>query len=290
MASLIALMGSGVLFLGGSVLLALAVLIRAISPRRRGSTLATAVATVAVAAIAFSATPLPLWLYGAWASAVAFWLAAPSFRSSARKVRIVAEGAALALIVSAIGWELPFELRPSIPMTGLPRLYVIGDSITAGIGREAGQTWPSLLRQQHGIDVVDLSYAGVGAEGELRHIRNVPLSTGLVLIEIGGNDVLAHVPPRQFGAQLDALVRHVSGTQRQLVMLELPLFPFDNAYGIEQRSVAQRNGVILIPRRYFAHVLSSPGATVDGIHLSVSGQHETAAMIWDLIGVPLSHK
>lgn len=279
-------MGSGVLFLGGVVLLTLAVVIRAAARRRWGRICSIALATFATFAIAFSATPLPAWLYAIGAVALAVWLIAP-IRLRRRGAVIFVEGAFLATIVALVASELPFEVKPSIWARGLPRLYVVGDSITAGIGREQGLTWPQILRQQHGVEVVDFSHAGAGAADELRRIQTVPLSSGLVLLEIGGNDMLGHASPRRFGLDLDALVERVSGPGRVVAMLELPLFPFDNAYGIEQRSVAHRRGVILIPRRYFAAVLSSHGATVDGIHLSSSGQQEMAEMIWNLFGKSL---
>jgi lysophospholipase L1-like esterase len=66
-------------------------------------------------------------------------------------------------------------------------------------------------------------------------------------------------------------------------MLELPLFPFENAYGLEQRRVARRHHLTLIPKRFFLDVLRIPGATVDGIHLSDSGQRKMAEMIWSFI-------
>ena len=59
-----------------------------------------------------------------------------------------------------------------------------------------------------------------------------------MLIELGGNDLLGRTDPARFGQNLDALVRLVQGTGRAVVMFELPLPPFTNAYGIEQRRVA----------------------------------------------------
>ena len=280
----VAVMGGGVLFFGGVVLLALAVVIRAAFGRPWGRTCSTSVAAFATISIAFSATPLPNWLYAIGLFALAAWLFAPLTRVLRRGSIILVEGALLATIVAMLAWELPFEVKPSIPARGLHRLYVVGDSITAGIGREQRRTWPEIIREQHGVEVVDFSHAGAGASDELRRIRTVPLLSGLVLLEIGGNDVLGHVSPQQFRRDLDTLVERVSGSGRVVAMLELPLFPFDNAYGAEQRSVARRRGVILIPRRYFAAVLSVPGATVDGIHLSAAGQQRMAEMIWDLFG------
>jgi acyl-CoA thioesterase-1 len=108
-----------------------------------------------------------------------------------------------------------------------------------------------------------------------------------VVLEVGGNDIIGHASADQFGRDLDALAIEIRGPGRQVVMLELPLFPFDNAYGLQQRRIASKYGFTLIPRRYFAKVLSLPGATIDGIHLSATGQHAMAEMVWGFVGPSL---
>lgn len=188
----------------------------------------------------------------------------------------------LTATIIAVALELPYDMRP-VSDGHLSRIYVVGDSITAGIGREGGRTWPRILRERHGVEVVDLSHAGLGCRAELRRIEHVPLAEGVVLLEIGGNDVLGHVPPAQFGRDLDALVSHVNGPGRRVMMLELPLLPLDNAYGLEQRRVARERRVTLIPKARFAAVLTRDGNTVDGIHLSATGQQQMSEMIWQIL-------
>ena len=161
-------------------------------------------------------------------------------------------------------------------------MYVVGDSVSAGIGREP--TWPGIVGAEHGVQVVDLARAGATVGDARRQLGSEPLGDGLVLLEIGGNDVIGHTGAEQFGRDLDALARQVRGPGRSLVMLELPLFPLDNAYGVQQRRVARRYGIGLIPRRCFIEVISAPEATVDGIHLSIKGQRRMAEMIWEIGG------
>ena len=61
----------------------------------------------------------------------------------------------------------------------------------------------------------------------------------------------------------------------------------DNAYGVEQRRIASRYRILLIPRRYFMRVLAAPGATLDGIHLSETGRRRMAQMVWEMVGSSL---
>ena len=66
-------------------------------------------------------------------------------------------------------------------------------------------------------------------------------------------------------------------------MFELPLFPFQNAYGSAQRAVAAKHGVHLLPKRYFAAVLGAEDGTLDGLHLSQKGHDAMAEIMASVI-------
>jgi acyl-CoA thioesterase-1 len=114
----------------------------------------------------------------------------------------------------------------------------------------------------------------------LRQAEDVEQGPALVLIEIGGNDVLGETSQHRFAADLDALLSRLRRPGHHLVMLELPLPPFYNGYGRTQRRLAKKHGVVLIPRREFAGVIFAADATSDGLHLSERGQRLMANMLW----------
>jgi lysophospholipase L1-like esterase len=87
----------------------------------------------------------------------------------------------------------------------------------------------------------------------------------------------------RFRRDLNQLLKTVRPKTHSIVMFELPLFPFQNDYGLAQRSLAKEYHVPLIPRRYFVNVIGTPGATVDGIHLSASGQVLMAKLLSSVI-------
>ena len=108
----------------------------------------------------------------------------------------------------------------------------------------------------------------------------------LVLLEIGGNDVLAGTPPQDFERALDALLGRLRAGDRTVIMLELPLPPLYNSYGRIQRRLARRHGAPLVPKRVILGVLTTPGATVDTIHLSRKG-HEQMARVLETVLEPI---
>jgi acyl-CoA thioesterase-1 len=166
---------------------------------------------------------------------------------------------------------------------GNPPIYVVGDSISAGMGGEA-ETWPRILARQHDVQVHDLSRAGANVATALRQQAGQFVGTGsLVLVEIGGNDVLGETMPGSFERGLDALLGRLREGGGAVIMLELPLPPFYNRYGAAQRRSAKRHGVVLIPKRVLLGVMTSDGATLDTIHLSWYGHELMAEKMWGII-------
>jgi lysophospholipase L1-like esterase len=104
-------------------------------------------------------------------------------------------------------------------------------------------------------------------------------SCNVVLLEIGGNDLLMGVSSDDFGKGLDALLSKVTAPNRTVLMFELPLLPSKIAYGQIQRRLSAKYRVLLIPKRYFAQVIGDANATTDGLHLSTSGSRRMAALV-----------
>jgi hypothetical protein len=71
-------------------------------------------------------------------------------------------------------------------------------------------------------------------------------------------------------------------------MVELPLPPFYNRYGMVQRALAKKYSVTLIPKRFMADVMSTPGATVDGLHFSNTGHILFARALYGMLTHPNS--
>jgi lysophospholipase L1-like esterase len=98
----------------------------------------------------------------------------------------------------------------------------------------------------------------------------------VVLVELGGNDLLGGTDPDAFARDLRSLLRAVAVGERRVVMFELPLLPFQNGYGRIQRRVCAEHGVDLLPRSLLAGAIALPGNARDGLHLSQQG-HEWLA-------------
>jgi acyl-CoA thioesterase-1 len=86
-----------------------------------------------------------------------------------------------------------------------------------------------------------------------------------------------------FEQGLDALLNDVDSPGRTVVMLELPLPPTFNRFGMIQRRLASKHHVVLVPKRVLMGVLARGDATLDSIHLSQSGHQRLADAVWNII-------
>lgn len=238
---------------------------------------------VGVALVAGGAPPTPVWLTTAWAVAAlggGLALSRPQLRRGGR-IGIVAGVAVFSLALAAM--ELPYRQSPSLHLAPGETIYVIGDSISAGLA-EGEKTWPAYLQDLTRHPVVNLAEAGATLESARTQAASVSTSATCVILEIGGNDLLGKKPVGEFEANLERLVAQVGESGgRRLVMFELPLPPLQGDYGRAQRTVAARHGVALIPKRVFAAILGMANGTADSLHFTPAGQQAMAESLRGMI-------
>jgi acyl-CoA thioesterase-1 len=237
---------------------------------------------------ALTGTPLPWWFALPLVAACLVYVAF-GFTHKKRRVRLLSAGGAAILVLAGLLLELPYHLtRP--PATARPgRVFILADSLTAGMGERA--TWPKLLRRRTSLEIRDLSQAGATTGSALA--RQVPLveaeadPDAWVFVEIGGNDMLGDTSAEQFARELDELLARVRGDPerpRQVLMMELPIFIGKWGYAAAQRNLAARPGVVLVPKRVLATVLFAAGNTTDDIHLSPAGHACMAELLLPWLG------
>jgi acyl-CoA thioesterase-1 len=279
------LFGSGMVFFAGIGLVLLSLVLFAVAQRRWPRAMVSLSAFIGLILIALSAVPLPNWLYGLAGGVSILWLLAErsSQRPAMQKRRPWLRGLVAVVWVAAVVSELPYQRLPTVPTAERSTLYILGDSVAAGMSR-GEETWPKLLSRFKAITVADFSQPGATARSALRQAEGVLSEGGVVLLEIGGNDLLGSTAAADFEQHLELVLGRVCAPGRLVLMFELPLPPFRNDFGRIQRRLAAEHGILLIPRRVFVTVLTTDGATVDSIHLSPRGHERMADVVWNLLG------
>jgi acyl-CoA thioesterase I len=240
---------------------------------------------VGMALVLISSTPQPLWSYILWFASAGVCLLVGNSNKAPRKLRTNSAILMLLLTCGLLWAEAAYLRRPKVAIPAGKTVYVLGDSLSAGMGTD-DRCWPAVLAQISGLPVVNLAEPGATVQSALRQAERVAEPGSIVIVEIGGNDLLGGTEAAVFRARLDTLIAKLRSDQDTIVMLELPLFPFKNAYGAAQREVAARYGVTLVPKRFLTRVLGLKDATLDGLHLSQKGHDALAA---EMAGILKDH-
>ena len=238
-----------------------------------------------------SATPLAPWAYLILSFLTIAWLIGEQVRPTASRRIVPGLRATVATAwLAAVLVEVPYHVMPRVPPLGNPVLGIIADSVTAGMGQPGVTTWPTLFAGRYGVTVRDHSQMGATVASAWKQAAELSSEERLVLLEIGGNDLLGVSTPREFEAGLEKLLEVVERSGRVIVMLELPLLPSYNAFGRIQRRLARSHRVILVPKRVLLDVLERGGATVDTIHLSQEGHHAMSDRMWAVVRDAYEHR
>jgi acyl-CoA thioesterase I len=111
-----------------------------------------------------------------------------------------------------------------------PVIVCFGDSLTAGYGADAGQSYPDHLQrlldsEGKSFHVVNAGVSGETTKDGLERVNHViGLHPQIVVLEFGGNDGLRGLPIEQTQSNIDAMIAQLqkSGTKVALAGITLP--------------------------------------------------------------------
>ena len=160
-------------------------------------------------------------------------------------------------------------------------LAVFGDSISAGFGLPAGQSFPDYLQKQLDSEgypwhVVNLGISGDTTEGGVSRIDSaVTLKPAIVLLELGGNDGLRGLPLASTRDNLDRMITAFQHAGAHVVLAGMTLPPnygpdYVNQFEAIYKDLATQHKLTLIP------FLMADIVTKDLRYIQRDGIHPTA--------------
>ena len=203
-----------------------------------------------------------------------------------RKALIAA--AAVALVAGFLflrsggpGWPLM-----NWPPSGGSTIVVLGDSLTSGHSVNPGESYVDRLEQRFGVSIVNAGISGnVTADGLKRLDRDV-LSEDprIVLVFLGGNDMLRKTAPESQFRDLREIVRRIQATGAFVILvgLEAPPLMSSTDYGDLYEEVAREMGTGYVPNA-MGGVFGRPSLMADSIHPNAAGHEKMAKRIGDAI-------
>lgn len=152
--------------------------------------------------------------------------------------------AVLAAALAACGSEAPpaaertsaVDAPPQIPVSGPERpILAFGDSLLTGYRLESGESYPAMLEaalRARGINA-RISNAGVSGDTTAAGLQRLEFTLDsqtakpeLVIISLGGNDMLRGLPPEGTRKNLDAMLAEL--TERDIPVLLLGMLSAPN--------------------------------------------------------------
>lgn len=166
---------------------------------------------------------------------------------------------------------------PNIDSAGRT-IVCFGDSLTAGVGRGGGATYPELLARRLGAEVLNAGVPGDTASQALGRIdRVLAADPWLVVVELGGNDILRRVPIETTEEALDAIVERLLAAGVVPLLIEVR-GPFGGRYAELFDRLEDRHGVPVI-RDVLPDLLLDRRYKSDAIHLNAAGYERLAEAV-----------
>lgn len=166
-------------------------------------------------------------------------------------------------------------------------ILALGDSLTAGAGVTPQEAWPDLLAGKTGWIVINGGISGDTSAGALKRLpslleQHTPV---LVLVTLGGNDMLRHIPQQETVANLEQILAQIRARGAKPVLLATPspslmgaVFQRLSAADFYQK-VADAQKIPLI-KDAIADVISDPQLKGDPLHPNAAGHALLAEKIY----------
>lgn len=190
--------------------------------------------------------------------------------------------------------DAPPRAEAAPPTSSRPRIVALGDSLTAGLGLDISQSYPSRLQQR--IDHEGLNYevinAGVSGDTSAGGLRRLDWSLDgdvrLLVLALGANDALRGLPTDQLERNLARMVERAQARGVTVVLAGMEAPPnFGNTYQVAFHQVyarlVERYNLAFVPFLLAGVAGSDRLNQPDGIHPNAEGAEIVAGNVWTVV-------
>jgi acyl-CoA thioesterase-1 len=142
-----------------------------------------------------------------------------------------------------------FFLLASFAAQAAGNILVVGDSLSAGYGLGANQSWPSLLEKRLRAERLDYSVVNASISGDTTSGGRSRIGAALeqtrpavVIVALGGNDGLRGLPVKLMRDNLEAMLQAAQSHKARLVLVGMKLPP---NYGIDYTRKFEQSYAVL---------------------------------------------
>ena len=192
----------------------------------------------------------------------------------------------------------PAPIAPKAPIApvapGPPRIVVLGDSLTAGLGIPRDQAYPAVLQQKlkeagSPLEVVNAGVSGdTTADGLRRAGWALEGDVRVLILALGANDGLRGLPAGQMKANLQSIIHRARQRAIPVLLVGMEAPPnFGEQYAASFRQVfqdlARENKLTFVPF-LLDGVAGVPDLNQpDGVHPTSAGAARIADHLWPTV-------
>src|SRR3989344_3170755 len=195
--------------------------------------------------------------------------------------------AAIIFVLTSIIFIFPKQKNTA---SGEKPIVFFGNSITAGQGAGADEDFPSLIGKALNVPIVNAGVSGSTTRDALLRINKDVLSKNpsIVVIELGGNDLLEHVDIEVSRRNFDLILSKIKPTGAKIVILDVRFFVFQEKYETDLRDLAKKYDATYVPD-ILEGVIGDQSLKFDDLHPNARGYQKIAEKLTPIIA-PLIQK
>ncbi|MGP9689116.1 GDSL-type esterase/lipase family protein [Psychrobacter sp. AOP22-C1-C5] len=167
-------------------------------------------------------------------------------------------------------------------------VVALGDSLTYGYGANSETAYPTVLAQLTKWNVINAGVNGDTSADVLARVEDiVKQAPDLVLLGVGGNDVLQRIPPDTTRANINATIDTLKSANIDVVLIAEPYFSTSALFGKASdnplyEDIASAQDVPLYSGGWSA-VLSDDTLKSDRIHANAAGYRQFAEGLYEYL-------
>lgn len=168
------------------------------------------------------------------------------------------------------------------------KVVALGDSLTFGYGADKSQSYPTILAQKTGWNIVNMGVSGDTTQKALDRMDSVIAEQPkLVLLGIGGNDVLRRVAPSDTKANLVRIIKILQDKNIPVVLIAEPHLSASALFGKASdnpvyKEVASEMNIPLLEKAW-SEILSDDSLKSDQIHANGAGYAKFAENLYEFL-------
>ncbi|MEH6443824.1 MAG: GDSL-type esterase/lipase family protein [Oceanospirillaceae bacterium] len=170
------------------------------------------------------------------------------------------------------------------PLSGSAKILAFGDSLTAGKGVNIEHSYPTVLAQLSGLEVINAGISGELTQQGLARFSQLinEVNPELIVLLEGGNDILQNNNLAQTKQHLDAMITLAKEQNMQIVLVGVPKKSLFSSSAKFYSELADKHALVF-NGEIIAELLKNQQYKSDSVHFNQAGYKKLAATIHQLL-------